>query len=228
MEPKKPAESAKNIYQRLHAAMLAVSYVQKEDKKVNNQYTFVSHDAVTAAVRGPLMEQGVIYFPQNLQYTQDGNRTEVTLEIHFVNIEAPDDRIIVPSFGFGIDQGDKGPGKAVSYAVKYALLKALGLETGDDPEQNASATHTPGKPKEKASDNPLRDRADEINKALKAADSVAKIDQIWNLQTADLEKIKAASAKAYAALDKTYLTCRDYLLKQEDDIPDFQHSLMAG
>lgn len=31
---------------------------------------------------------------------------------------------------------DKGPGKAISYAVKYAYLKAFALETGDDPDHD--------------------------------------------------------------------------------------------
>lgn len=131
-----------NIYQRLHAVMQEVTYVQKEDKKVNNQYRFVSHDAVTAKVRPALMEHGVIYFPQNLTHIQNGNRTEVTLDIVFVSIDNPKDSLSVPSLGYGVDTQDKGPGKAISYAVKYALLKALGLGTGDDPEKDL-IDHTP-------------------------------------------------------------------------------------
>lgn len=125
-----------NIYQRLHAAMQDVSFVQKEEKKVNGQYTFVSHDAVTRVTREALMKHGVIYHPANMKASQDGNRTEVSLDLIFVNIDKPEDQIIVPSFGYGIDQQDKGPGKAMSYAVKYGLLKALALETGDDPEKD--------------------------------------------------------------------------------------------
>lgn len=157
-------EKKLNIYQRLHAAMKEVEYVQKEDKKVNNQYTFVSHDAVTSKTREALMKQGVIYYPQNLQFQQNGNRTEVKLDIHFVNIDDPKDTITVPSFGYGVDQQDKGPGKAISYAVKYALLKTLALETGDDPERD-NVDHKPenGKPGKimpvEKTGNPAVDRA---------------------------------------------------------------------
>lgn len=126
----------RNIHQRLHAAMKKVDYVQKEEKKSGIQYRFVSHDAVTAAVRPVLVEEGVIYYPTNLQTKQDGNRTEAVFQVRFVNIDNPTDFIEVPTFGYGIDQQDKGPGKAISYGVKYALLKALGLETGDDPERD--------------------------------------------------------------------------------------------
>src|SRR5688572_5129635 len=119
----------------MHQVMKAVSYVQKEEKMVNNQYRFVSHDAVTAKLRPHLIEAGVLVVPRVTKHSQDGNRTEVDIEVDFVNVEKPEDRITIPMFGFGIDPQDKGPGKAVSYAVKYALLKAFSLETGDDPER---------------------------------------------------------------------------------------------
>jgi len=125
-----------NIYQKMHKVMAAVSYVQKEDKKVNNQYTFVSHDAVTAKLRPALLEHGILVVPSVEDSKQDGNRTEVTLRVSFVNVDDPKDEVVVRSIGFGIDPQDKGPGKAVSYAFKYALLKAFCLETGDDPEKD--------------------------------------------------------------------------------------------
>ena len=132
----KQKDNTMNIYQRLHQVMKAVSYVQKEEKKVNNQYRFVSHDGVTSAVRPALIQNGVVAIPQNLKTQQNGNRTEVFFDMRFVNIDSPDDYIDVPTFGYGIDQQDKGVGKALSYGVKYALLKALSLETGDDPERD--------------------------------------------------------------------------------------------
>jgi hypothetical protein len=49
----------------------------------------------------------------------------------------------VQTAGYGIDPQDKGPGKAISYSVKYALLKALGLESGDDPDNDQATEHEP-------------------------------------------------------------------------------------
>lgn len=135
------APNTRNIHQRLHAVMKDVSYVQK-DRDVG-KYKVVSHDAVTAAVRPVLVKHGVIYYPQNMIHTQDGNRTEVHLDIVFANVDDPKDCIAVPTFGYGIDPSDKGPGKAVSYAVKMALLKALGLETGEDADDGTDAKHEP-------------------------------------------------------------------------------------
>jgi len=132
-----------NIYQRMHAVMKDIGYVQKSDKTVNNQYRFVTHDAVTALVRKALVEHGIVATTDILNHTQEGNRTEVDLMVRFVNVDEPSDSIAVKAFGYGIDPQDKGPGKAISYAVKYAYLKAFALETGDDPERD-NIDHDPG------------------------------------------------------------------------------------
>ncbi len=130
-------EKILNIYQRINAVMKEVTYVQKSDKKVNNQYSFVSHDSVTAALHEPMARHGIVMVPAVAELIQDGNRTCVKMEIAFVNIDDPMDRIYIFHYGYGIDTQDKGIGKAVSYAVKYALLKMFCLETGDDVEKDS-------------------------------------------------------------------------------------------
>ncbi len=131
-----------NIAQRINAAMGEVDYVQKEKKQGMN-YSIVSHDAVTAKVRPILQAHGIVYYPRDLEVRQNGNRTEAMFTVRFENIDDRSDFIDVATFGFGVDPQDKGPGKAMSYGVKYALLKVLGLETGDDPDavQDDRANH---------------------------------------------------------------------------------------
>ena len=134
-------EAVKNIYQRLHAVMEDVDYIQKE-KKSGMNYTIVSHDAVTAKVRPSLVKHGIVYHPHDLELTQEGNRTQVVLWVRFASTDDKTDFIDVPSVGYGIDSQDKGPGKALSYAITDALLKTLGLETGDDADTD-SIPHEP-------------------------------------------------------------------------------------
>jgi len=136
-----------NIAQRINAAMADVDYIQKE-KKSGMNYSIVSHDAVTAKVRPILQKHGVVYYPRDMHVEQSGNRTQAVFTVRFENIDDRSDYIDVATFGYGVDPQDKGPGKAMSYGVKYALLKVLGLETGDDPEevQDKRADHNPNKP----------------------------------------------------------------------------------
>lgn len=178
-----------NILQRLHKAMNDVDYVQKE-KKPGMRYNIVSHDAVTAKVRPVLVKHGVVYYPVRVARTQDGNRTQVDATIRFCNIDDTNDFIDVESAGYGVDDQDKGPGKAISYAVKYALLKALGLETGDEPEyedqEHKPANTQPAKPAQNANgadEKALRQsqerQAEDLKTKIKAATTMDALGKLW-------------------------------------------------
>jgi ERF superfamily len=124
-----------NIYQRLNRVMQSVSFVRKH-KPGGMKYAVVSHDAVTSKVRPYLIGNGILWTVRDLMCVQNGNRTECRFTVRFTNVDEPADFIDVPTIGYGIDEQDKGPGKAVSYGVKTALLKTLGLESGEgeDPD----------------------------------------------------------------------------------------------
>ena len=138
-------KDTRNIHQRILDTMKVVQYVKK-DRVKGLQYAIVSHDEVTAACRGELLKNGVHYYSSVDSITQNGNRTECLVTTTFVNAEsgqsAPSEidgvrtrmsnSFSVTMAGYGIDTQDKGPGKAISYACKYALLKTLGLATGED------------------------------------------------------------------------------------------------
>lgn len=135
-----------NLHQRLNAIKKAVSYVQKDTKvSGGGEYMAVTHDAVTAATRGLFVEHGVLVLPSEINsaivdsgmVTGKGNpiiRFEAKYRIAFVNVDAPDDRTCIEITAHALDQGDKAPGKALSYATKAAVLKVLQLETGVDDE----------------------------------------------------------------------------------------------
>lgn len=71
---------------------------------------------------------------------KESKQMYLRLEIiyRFVNIDNPNEYIEIKSYGDGIDSGDKATGKAMTYADKYALLKAYKISTGDDPDAEAS------------------------------------------------------------------------------------------
>jgi hypothetical protein len=169
-----------NIHQRINAIMASISYVQKGDAKVNGQYSFVSHDAVTAAIHPLLVEHGVNIIPTVTAWNKDGNLTSVDVAIDFVNIVDPADKVTISTLGYGIDNQDKGVGKAISYACKYAMLKVFMLETGDDPEKDL-IEHKPAVKKKwngplvkTKLDAALRDYLHQVN----GAENIAGIDQL--------------------------------------------------
>jgi len=193
-----------NIHQRINAVMKKLDYVQKENKKVNNQYTFVSHDAVTAAVRVHLVDEGIVVIPSVTNHIQDGNRTEVDLQVDFVNIDKPEDKVSINVFGYGVDQQDKGPGKAFSYAKKYAFLQLFALETGDDPERS-NIDHEPEKKKRE----PLKGKLSwtklkaEIHKAQSAVGRCTSIEELEDVMVEYQEPIAQAKKEAIDLIKKS-------------------------
>ena len=142
-------DTQKNIYQRINEVMKSVRYVQK-DKAVQGggqNYKAVTHDQVVSVARTALVEAGIVIFPNQVSgeflVLRDMNAKPEpvkmglytgTYEINFVNIDNGDDKITVTVQAHANDNGDKAPGKALTYATKSAILKVLNLETGEDDE----------------------------------------------------------------------------------------------
>lgn len=132
-----------NIYQRINEVRKKVTYVQK-DAKVTG-YKAVTHDQVTAALRECMVEFGVITtqsllessFRETGDLTAKGNKWmmyQAKYEITFINMEDPNDKFSVTIESQALDNGDKATGKAMSYSMKYAMLKVFNLETGENEE----------------------------------------------------------------------------------------------
>lgn len=125
--------------------MEELTYIRKGDAKVNGQYKFVSHDDVSEKVHPLLVKHRVLALPTTISISQEGNRTSIMERVFFINADNPVDQFSVDFPGYGVDPSDKGPGKAISYAYKYALLKTFCLETGEDPDKDAKSRYEPVK-----------------------------------------------------------------------------------
>lgn len=125
--------------------MADLDYIQKGEARVNGQYRFASHDQVSAAIHPLLVKHGIVILPSVEEVTQEGNRTSVKLVMSFINADDKTDNFASRFIGYGVDSGDKGPGKAVSYAYKYGILKTFCLETGEDPDFDQQARYEPKK-----------------------------------------------------------------------------------
>lgn len=132
-----------NIYQRLNEVRKEIAYLQK-DATVTG-YKAITHDFVTSAVRPLLIKHGIITIPRQLSYEiRDTGKTTSKgvpfvayigmYEFYFVNMDNPQDKVEVQVGAMSEDTADKGPGGAISYAMKYALLKVFNIETGETEE----------------------------------------------------------------------------------------------
>ena len=140
-----------NIYQRLNNVMKSVQYVQKDSSISGGgaNYKAVSHDQVVSVIRQALVDNGIVIFPNQTSgeflVMRDLSATPPikmglysgTYEVNFVNIDDGNDKVTATVQAHASDNGDKAPGKAMSYAVKTAMLKVLSLETGENDESRA-------------------------------------------------------------------------------------------
>ena len=150
--------SALNIYQRMAAITAELQTVAKNlnvETGKGKGYKAVSERDVIDAVKPLEAKHGVYSYPASRRVLEsaalesesewNGKVTKKTTFFErietvyrFVNTDDPTDFIETTTFAEGIDSQDKGSGKAMTYADKYALMKAYKISTGDDPDQTAS------------------------------------------------------------------------------------------
>jgi hypothetical protein len=107
----------------------------------------VRHDDVTAQTRKHFVTHGVVIVPSIVesetvrdQSTDTSGKVKTSVfykakhKIDFVNVDNPTDLISMVMETHGVDTQDKATGKALSMAVKNAVLKLLMLETGEEEE----------------------------------------------------------------------------------------------
>ena len=234
-----------NIYQRLHAVMQEVGYVQKDtgfSSRPNDKG--VARDAVVAEIRPVLLKHGVVAsttqvgpgrYIENAQKSSSGTPLSIycgTYRTVFTCIDDPSSTHIVEHEAEGRDYGDKAPGKAATYGEKLNFVKGLMLETGiadegrnsgegDEPGPENAGIKTPQKKAPAAESKPTAaEPKAEAGDGEKASPGLLK--QVKNKAeakglTAQVEKNLAAKGTSWDALTKTQAAT---IQKWIDDQPD--------
>ena len=129
--------------------MNEVEYVQKDTNVTGagGGYKAVSHDQVIATARKSFLKNGIVIVPSQIKgefiQMRDMNATPNPIKmglysgvysVSFVNIDDGNDKVQIQLESHANDNGDKATGKALTYAVKNAILKVLSLETGENDE----------------------------------------------------------------------------------------------
>ena len=137
----------KNIYQRINSIMRAVTYVQK-DASISGAgatYKAVTYDALLSVLRPQLVEHGVIVLVDQqksklpiMRDVEKGIKMHLYTGWYTVRLicdDNPADCMEMSIEAHAADNGDKAPGKCLTYATKAALLKIFSLETGENEEK---------------------------------------------------------------------------------------------
>lgn len=145
---------AMNLYEKIQAVANKVRNVEKSlvVGTGNSAYKAVSDYDVVTKVKEAESEFRLLSIPvgqelvksEQVRVIGNGGYEKITyadivkMVVRIVNLDNTSETIEIESFGRGLDSGDKGFGKASTYARKYALLNAYKIATGEDPDQNKS------------------------------------------------------------------------------------------
>jgi hypothetical protein len=171
-----------NLRQKLAEVRRRIGYIQKRGHNERFNYSYVTAADIAGSVGDILSELGVIVIPnlENITYESATGRGETTrmaqvvMAYTFSDVDSGEE-IVAKVAGQGLDSGDKAPYKAMTGALKYALLQSFLLATGDDPEDERMDTRvtTPG------SDHPI------------SAEAVRELERLIGETGTDLERVLA-------------------------------------
>jgi hypothetical protein len=171
-----------NLRQKLAEVRRRIGYIQKRGHNERFNYSYVTAADIAGSVGDILSELGVVVIPslENITYESAASRGETTrlarvvMAYTFADVDSGEE-IVAKVAGQGLDTGDKAPYKAMTGALKYALLQSFLLATGDDPEdERVDARFTAP-----VSDRPI------------SADEVSELEKLIGETGTDLQRVLA-------------------------------------
>lgn len=231
-----------NLHEKLMAIQKAVDTIIKDGKNQSDKYDFASNENVLDRFRPLLNQHDLLLIPRmesaalHEGQTRSGTARYLT-EIYFTmiwhDVESGEE-LSVPWYAQGVDlAGEKGVGKAATYAEKTFLLKFFHVPTNKDDPDNDKRTGTGEKTtrgtaaaKETAGYHrkAITQMLDELysgdTEKIKAGlIAITKSDKRGYAGADDVSKVSVAALPVvYAKIKKTYesRTGHDFELKKED------------
>jgi len=146
-------ETKLNLYQKIQAVSNEVMNIEKDMTVGSGSYSYkaVSDNAVTLQVKKAETKYNLLSIPikqecvhsEVLKVVKNGKESivhinDIKMTLRIIDLDKVEDFVDIESYGKGLDNGDKGFGKASTYARKYALLNAYKIATGEDPDAEKS------------------------------------------------------------------------------------------
>lgn len=127
------------IYTLIPKIMREIGAIEKNRKNSQQGYTFRGIDDVYNALHDPLAINGVFYVPEVLESKvveraskSGGILVNTVVKMRFQFFADDGSSVSVTTIGEGMDSGDKSSNKAMSAALKYALVQMFCIPTADE------------------------------------------------------------------------------------------------
>ena len=138
------------LRQKLGEVRRRIGYIQKRGYNERHNYNYVAAADIAGTVGDILAELGVVVIPRLESITYEPHApgrldsvrvARVIMAYTFTDVNSAEE-ITARVAGEGLDVGDKASYKAMTGALKYALLQSFLLATGDDPEDERADSRT--------------------------------------------------------------------------------------
>ncbi|MGW6569711.1 ERF family protein [Streptomyces sp. NPDC054975] len=122
-----PNQDHPSVYVLMSRVMADVKNVAKNGRNASQNYNFRGVDDFIGALAQPLREHGVVMLPEVLDFQPSvrGKMNAVHMRVAFHFIGPAGDRVTAITLGEASDVADKASNKAMSAALKYALLQTF-------------------------------------------------------------------------------------------------------
>tara|TARA_R100000734_G_C3290623_1_gene82486 strand:+ start:112 stop:774 length:663 start_codon:yes stop_codon:yes gene_type:complete len=134
------SQSIGKLVQALSSSIAEIGAVQKTGKNNFHKYSYASAEDISRAVQPAFAKHGLVLVLRKIcksTRTTEGKNQHVEIELQYrlAHISGEWMDLEIPSEG--IDNGDKATFKALTGALKYALVQLCLIPTGDDVEKDS-------------------------------------------------------------------------------------------
>lgn len=149
--------NAGEIYKAIPKIMGQIGPIAKTRKNSQQNYSFRGIDDLYNAIQQPMQSAGVFVAPEVVSTQREERTTKsgtnlfyTILTVRFRFFAGDGSSIEVVTVGEAMDSGDKSSNKAMSAAMKYALLQVFCIPTEEDNDTENSDHETMPRPQAKA------------------------------------------------------------------------------
>ncbi len=141
------------IWQKFLEIRKAIPAIQSDAYNEFHKFKYPSSANVLIKLREQTDKLNLLLVPRLLNTpkvqkhkTKDGKEqffTEIDIKYTWINVDPPNEQVKCRWYGQGLDDAEKGLGKALTYAEKFFLLKFFNIATSDmDPDKFKTAGET--------------------------------------------------------------------------------------
>ncbi|MFD8384267.1 ERF family protein [Streptomyces sp. NPDC059679] len=135
-----------SVYELMARVMRDVRNVGKNGRNDSQNYSFRGVDDAIGALAQPLREHGVFMTPEVLEFKTEvrGRQNAVLMRIAFHFYGPAGDHVTAVTLGEGSDFADKAANKAMSAALKYALIHTFMIPVDSKSLDDGDRDHPEG------------------------------------------------------------------------------------